>query len=287
MTRVALFPRQRRSLQDNRFMYLGRSFNYSSKTLSLATKVVVNQIAFAPLFNSYFFGMQAFLSGDSFAEAWERIKRTVPVSLVNSCKLWPAVTAFNFTYIHPQYRALFAGQSAARWFFPYYKCSLSVRFNSYRVAVLLVLAQPACCGRGESREMCGKAIQRRPSGYNRSQSMIAHEGSIYGDQMYGDVSSIGYSLVVVYLQLGGQKHLACFNIKRFLNEDIIYRRRDFAREGMNANRFQLGTISAWNTAEVANIQSAKLVSILTAWESPCSFVRRNIERKDGIRIRRS
>lgn len=58
--------------------------------------------------------MQALLSGDSFAEAWERIKRTVPVSFVNSCKLWPAVTAFSFTYIHPQYRALFAGQSATR-----------------------------------------------------------------------------------------------------------------------------------------------------------------------------
>ena len=95
-------------------MYLGRSFNYPSKILSLATKVVINQIAFAPLFISYFFGMQALLSGDTFAEAWERIKRTVPVSFVNSCKLWPAVTAFNFTYVHPQYRALFAGQSAAK-----------------------------------------------------------------------------------------------------------------------------------------------------------------------------
>lgn len=92
-------------------MYLGRSFNYPSRILSLATKVVVNQIAFAPLFNSYFFGMQALLSGDNFAGAGERIKRTVPESFVNSCKLWPAVTAFNFTYIQPQYRALFAGQS--------------------------------------------------------------------------------------------------------------------------------------------------------------------------------
>ncbi|KAA6414939.1 MAG: mpv17 pmp22 family [Lasallia pustulata] len=99
----------------NWFMYLERSFNYPSKILSLATKVVINQIAFAPLFISYFFGMQALLSGDTFAEAWERIKRTVPVSFVNSCKLWPAVTAFNFTYVHPQYRALFAGLIAIGW----------------------------------------------------------------------------------------------------------------------------------------------------------------------------
>ncbi|KAI9876248.1 MAG: hypothetical protein M1830_006941 [Pleopsidium flavum] len=97
------------------FIFLGQTFNYSSKTLSLTTKVLVNQIAFSPLFNSYFFGMQALLSGDRFAEAWEHIKRTVPISLINSCKLWPAVTAFSFTFIQAQYRALFAGIIAIGW----------------------------------------------------------------------------------------------------------------------------------------------------------------------------
>ena len=96
-------------------MYLGTAFNYPSKFLSLGTKVVVNQIVFTPIFNSYFFGMQSLLSGDSFLDAWERIKRTVPTSFVNSCKLWPAVTAFNFTYVLPQYRALFAGIVAVGW----------------------------------------------------------------------------------------------------------------------------------------------------------------------------
>lgn len=96
-------------------MYLNRSFNYSSRMLSLATKVTVNQIVFTPVFNSYFFGMQSLLSGDTVLEAWERIKRTVPTSFINSCKLWPAVTAFSFTYIQPQYRALFAGVIAVGW----------------------------------------------------------------------------------------------------------------------------------------------------------------------------
>ena len=91
-------------------MYLNRSFNYSSRLLSLAMKVTVNQIVFTPIFNSYFFGMQSLLSGDTFWEAWERIQRTVPTSFINSCKLWPAVTAFSFTYIQPQFRALFAGE---------------------------------------------------------------------------------------------------------------------------------------------------------------------------------
>lgn len=90
-------------------MYLGTIFNYPSKLVSLATKVVVNQIVFTPVFNSYFFGMQSLLSGDGFSDAWERIKRTVPTSYVNSWK------AFNFTYILPQYRALFAGIVAVGW----------------------------------------------------------------------------------------------------------------------------------------------------------------------------
>ncbi len=99
----------------NRFIYLGQSFNYPSKTLSLTTKVVVNQLVFAPLFNSYFFGMQALLSGDDLRQTWEHVKRTVPTSLVNSCKLWPAVTAFSFTFVQAQYRALFAGVVAIGW----------------------------------------------------------------------------------------------------------------------------------------------------------------------------
>ena len=96
-------------------MFLGNNFNYASKTLSLATKVTVNQICFAPIFNTYFFGMQSFLSGDSLIDVWERIKRTVPTSVINSVKLWPAVTAFSFTFIDAQYRSIFAGFVAIGW----------------------------------------------------------------------------------------------------------------------------------------------------------------------------
>jgi protein Mpv17 len=100
----------RSSKPQCRFIYLGLSFNYRSALLSLATKVLVNQVLFTPIFNSYFFGMQSLLSGDGILGAWERIKKTVPVSFVNSCKLWPAVTAFSFTYVPAQYRSLFAGE---------------------------------------------------------------------------------------------------------------------------------------------------------------------------------
>lgn len=96
-------------------MFLGNNFNYSSKVLSLTTKVVVNQACFTPLNNSFFFGMQSLLSGDGLDEVWERIKRTVPISMINSCKLWPAVTAFSFTFIDAQYRSIFAGVIAIGW----------------------------------------------------------------------------------------------------------------------------------------------------------------------------
>ena len=72
-------------------------------------------MCFTPIFNSYFFGMQAFLAGEKFDEIWDRIRRTVPVSFVNSWKLWPAVTAFSFTFIPLEYRSVFAGVIAVGW----------------------------------------------------------------------------------------------------------------------------------------------------------------------------
>lgn len=35
--------------------------------------------------------------------------------MLNSCKLWPAVTAFSFTFIDAQYRSIFAGFIAIGW----------------------------------------------------------------------------------------------------------------------------------------------------------------------------
>ncbi|KAK4041631.1 hypothetical protein C8A01DRAFT_45272 [Parachaetomium inaequale] len=99
----------------NWFVWLSESFNYRSRLLSLATKVVVNQICFTPVFNTYFFGMQALLSGATLAETWERITKTVPVSCLNSCKLWPAVTAFSFAFLPLEYRPVFGGVIAVGW----------------------------------------------------------------------------------------------------------------------------------------------------------------------------
>lgn len=96
-------------------MFLGSHFNYSSKILSIAIKIIVQQAVFAPIFNTYFFGMQALLSGEDMHGITQRIRGTVPDSVLNSLKFWPAVTAFTFTFIRPQYRFLFSGGFATLW----------------------------------------------------------------------------------------------------------------------------------------------------------------------------
>ena len=45
----------------------------------------------------------------------DRLKATVPVSWVNSCKIWPAVTAFSFSFIPIEYRSIFGGVIAIGW----------------------------------------------------------------------------------------------------------------------------------------------------------------------------
>ena len=97
------------------FIFLGNHFNYRSHILSLVVKVCINQTFFTPLFNTYFFGMQTLLAGGSWADAKERVINTVPVSWKNSWKVWPAVTAFSFTYVPWQYRNVFAGVIAVFW----------------------------------------------------------------------------------------------------------------------------------------------------------------------------
>ncbi|KAF7552544.1 hypothetical protein G7Z17_g4277 [Cylindrodendrum hubeiense] len=97
------------------FIFLSKNFNYASKWLSLATKIVVSQVVFTPTFNTFFFGAQAVLSGEGLGGAVERVKNCVPASVVNSAKFWPPFTAFTFTYIPMEYRSIFNGCIAVGW----------------------------------------------------------------------------------------------------------------------------------------------------------------------------
>ncbi len=101
---------------SHRFMFLSYNFNYASRVLSIATKVTINQIVFAPVFNTYFFGMQALLAGESLEETWVRIQRTVPTSMVEFGQAsGSAVTAFSFAFVPLEFRSVFAGAIAVGW----------------------------------------------------------------------------------------------------------------------------------------------------------------------------
>ncbi|KAL4866436.1 hypothetical protein BDV12DRAFT_133087 [Aspergillus spectabilis] len=97
------------------FMFLHNNFNYASKPLSILTKVLVQQIVFTPVFNTYFFSVHSILSGASLEETYERLKVALPRSIVNSAKFWPMVTAFSFVYVPPQFRNVFSGVIAVGW----------------------------------------------------------------------------------------------------------------------------------------------------------------------------
>ncbi|KAK2768220.1 hypothetical protein FQN54_000072 [Arachnomyces sp. PD_36] len=97
------------------FMYVHNNFNFPSKILSILTKVLVQQITFTPIFNIYFFSAQSLLAGSSPTDTLERLKKAVPTSVLNSFKLWPAVSAFSFVYVKAEFRPLFFGAVAVGW----------------------------------------------------------------------------------------------------------------------------------------------------------------------------
>lgn len=97
------------------FMFLGSHFNYGSTITTIMIKVGIQQFFFAPVFNTYFFGMQAILSGASPSAVIERVKGAVPESVISSAKFWPAVTALNFTVIPAHLRFAFSAVFAVVW----------------------------------------------------------------------------------------------------------------------------------------------------------------------------
>jgi hypothetical protein len=94
---------------------LGSHFNYTSKWTSITVKVLIQQFFFAPIFNTYFFGAQAALSGQTPSGVAHRVVSAVPESVVSSAKFWPLVTAVNFTLIPAHLRFAFSGVFAVVW----------------------------------------------------------------------------------------------------------------------------------------------------------------------------
>ena len=83
--------------------------------MSITIKVLIQQFFFAPIFNTYFFGTQALLSGQPVSHMIHRVVSAVPESVVSSAKFWPLVTAVNFTLVPAHLRFAFSAVFAVIW----------------------------------------------------------------------------------------------------------------------------------------------------------------------------
>ncbi|KPM42925.1 hypothetical protein AK830_g3590 [Neonectria ditissima] len=97
------------------FIFLSNHFNYASRWVTLAAKIVISQAVFTPTFNSIFFAAQAVLSGEGISGAIDRVKNCVPTTIITSAKFWPPFTAFAFTFVPMEYRSIFTGFVAVGW----------------------------------------------------------------------------------------------------------------------------------------------------------------------------
>ncbi|KAM3429294.1 hypothetical protein NHJ13734_008234 [Beauveria thailandica] len=96
-------------------MFLHGQFNFASTAASLATKVLVQQAIYTPIFNTYFFAAQSLLSGASVEDMVMRLQLVLPTSIVNGWKVWSVVALISFMYVPAQFRGAFSGCVAVAW----------------------------------------------------------------------------------------------------------------------------------------------------------------------------
>ncbi|KAM3487173.1 hypothetical protein MY3957_009546 [Beauveria namnaoensis] len=97
------------------FLFLHGRFNFASRAASLATKVLVQQAIYTPIFNTYFFAAQSLLSGASVEDTLLRLQLTLPTSIVAGWKVWSGVALVSFMYVPAQFRSVFSGCVAVAW----------------------------------------------------------------------------------------------------------------------------------------------------------------------------
>ncbi|KAK9353370.1 hypothetical protein V1523DRAFT_200190 [Lipomyces doorenjongii] len=96
--------------------FMAKNINHSNKVISVAMKVVANQLCFAPFFLSSFL-TTGFLSQGIFDpnEIINRLKQRVPIAWMNGCMFWPNIVALNFTVVPPHFRGLVNSAASVVW----------------------------------------------------------------------------------------------------------------------------------------------------------------------------
>lgn len=99
------------------FLYHGPSGHYFYNFLdekipgtdpkAVASKVLVDQILWCPLFMIVFFTYLGLVAGDSFGVIGNKIKSDLFLAVQGSWKVWPIVHAVNFKFISTKHRLVF------------------------------------------------------------------------------------------------------------------------------------------------------------------------------------
>ncbi|KAK9239431.1 hypothetical protein V1525DRAFT_398053 [Lipomyces kononenkoae] len=96
--------------------FMAKNINHDNKVISLAMKIIANQLLFAPCFLSSFL-TAGFLSQGIFDpnEIIDRLKQRVPIAWMNGCMFWPNIVILNFTVVPPHFRGLVTSGAAVVW----------------------------------------------------------------------------------------------------------------------------------------------------------------------------
>eukprot|EP00751_Fragilariopsis_kerguelensis_P006283 CAMPEP_0170785624 /NCGR_PEP_ID=MMETSP0733-20121128/17054_1 /TAXON_ID=186038 /ORGANISM="Fragilariopsis kerguelensis, Strain L26-C5" /LENGTH=234 /DNA_ID=CAMNT_0011131187 /DNA_START=151 /DNA_END=855 /DNA_ORIENTATION=+ len=74
---------------------------------SIAKKILIDQVAWCPIFMTVFFTYLGLVSGDSFSQIGTKVRTDLFAAVQGSWKVWPIVHFINFKYISNKHRLLF------------------------------------------------------------------------------------------------------------------------------------------------------------------------------------
>ncbi|KAH6574361.1 hypothetical protein BASA50_001697 [Batrachochytrium salamandrivorans] len=97
------------------YRLLSKNILLASPMQTLAARVSLDQLVFAPSFLAVFFAATGLMEGRSFSEVGTKLSAGYPDALVSNYKLWPAVQMINFYLVPLHYQALFVNVIALGW----------------------------------------------------------------------------------------------------------------------------------------------------------------------------
>ncbi|CAO3627684.1 unnamed protein product [Cunninghamella blakesleeana] len=97
------------------YRFLEHNIRASTPFKTLASKVAIDQIFFAPTFIGVFFCTQGLFEGKSIQEIKDKLNHGYTSAVINNYKLWPAVQFFNFYFVPLNHRLMVTNLVALGW----------------------------------------------------------------------------------------------------------------------------------------------------------------------------